>query len=62
VWAVELRREKSRCRLQDGVRTLELTVLLLQRLDPFRLAGRGPGVSPLSISACRTQVLTDSTP
>src|SRR5262249_28316334 len=44
-WAVELRLGEIRRRLaQDLVRSLELTVLLLQPLDPLRVLGRGPGL------------------
>ena len=43
MWAVELRREESRCRLQDRVGPLQLTVLLLELFDPLGISGRGPG-------------------
>ena len=45
-WAVELRREESRGRLQDRVRPPQLTVLLLQLLEPPRLVTRDPRTGP----------------
>src|SRR4051794_7731720 len=43
MWAVELRREESRGRLEDLVGPAQLRVLLLQRLQLLRLRGRRPG-------------------
>src|SRR3954470_16794988 len=43
LWAVELRREKSRCRLQDRVRAAQLADFLLQLTDPPSLIGRNAG-------------------
>src|SRR3954463_16258838 len=42
MWAVELRREESRGRLEDLVGPAQLRVLLLQRLQLLRLRGRRP--------------------
>src|SRR4051812_12450062 len=42
MWAVELRREESRGRLEDLVGPTQLRVLLLQRLQLLRLRGRRP--------------------
>jgi hypothetical protein len=47
VWAVELRREESRCGLQDRVGPLQLAVLLLELLDPLGVARRRPGLAAL---------------
>src|SRR5699024_3966257 len=47
LWAVELRREKSRGRPQDRVRPAQLTHFLLQLDQALGLAGRGPGTVPL---------------
>src|SRR5699024_10248185 len=47
LWAVELRREKSRRRPQDRVRPAQLTYFLLQLDQALGLAGRGPGTVPL---------------
>lgn len=49
--------------LEDLVRSLELAVLLLQLTDPLDLrSGHTRGVAIVDISACFTQVRTDSTP
>src|SRR5581483_4993789 len=47
LWAVELRREESRRRLQDRVRPTQLPHLLLERLDPFRLRRGRPRAQPI---------------
>src|SRR5699024_12336269 len=47
MWAVELRREKSRGSPQDRVRPAQLTHFLLQLELALGLAGRGPGTVPL---------------
>src|SRR5581483_8500565 len=47
LWAVELRREESRRRLQDRVRPTQLPVLLLERLDPLRLRRGRPRAQPI---------------
>jgi hypothetical protein len=43
LWAVQLRREESRCRLQNRVRPPQLANVTLQLRDPGRLAGRRAG-------------------
>src|SRR5699024_3374410 len=43
LWAVELRCEKSRGRLQNRVRPAQLAHFFLQLSEPLGVAGRGPG-------------------
>ena len=60
--AVELRPEERRRTLEDLIRPAQLAHLLLQLTEPFASAVLTPGAAPSSISACLTQVRTDSTP